>query len=590
MIVNSAAISAEIDYARSKLKDRRDEMRRIVDGMAGRTRISTGHSANKLIHNHYHQYTSLIVPRMCSGDPRIRVTTPRANEARISALAGEAYVNGWILQTQHRIFCQKMATDCSLGWGMALLHLDRISGFDDDDDDPVATPILTRLDQGDAWFDTLATAWELKKFSGYDYSQDHREAIARSEKEPGWYKSAVRNLPVDIDEQEHQPTDAPRRGEVRIREFWMPSFRLPNAPKNTNGTIFTLGITGAGGSSAFLRAPRPYFGPTWGPIYLYDIYYVPGQPLGMAPCEAVAAQVDEVNMHAEALSASTRARKKIGVANLMDKGDAELIRTTPEGGMALLTGSSQQSINDIVKELQLGGATAEQRQGLAEALATLERNSSLDDAGRGRADPNVTATATAQAGETQGIRTGYVAQRFSDCDAQALRGVLWYVIHSRALRMHIDPEQLGITPQFLKNKGLPPEAIHQIEVEIRGGPNRGLSFEDYTLSLDRYSMERVSEGLMQQRALQLGELTLKFAQAAPVIAPFTDVRLVMDNIGNAFNQPEYGQVISPEKAAEFAGKMAMQQQQQPDAEYTRPGAGQLPGPKAGQRAIAGVSG
>lgn len=586
MIVNSAAINQEIDYARSKLKGRRDDMRAIIEGMAGRTFIGKGsHSANRLIHNHYHQYTSLIVPRMCSGDPKVRVDTPRANEAKIASLGGEAYVNEWIRQTQHRIFCQKMATACSLGWGMALLHLDRRSGFDDDDDDPIAWPVLTELDQSDAWFDTLANSWEAKKFSGYDYSIDHREVIARSEREPDWYKSAVRRLPVDIDEQEGKPTDAPRRGEVRIREFWMPGFKLPHAPQNTNGTIFTLGVTGAGGGSAFLRPPRPFFGPPWGPIYLYDIYYVPGQPLGMAPCEAVQAQVDEVNMHAQALSASTRARKKIGVANLMDKSDAELIRTTVEGGIALLTGSSQQSINDIIKEIQLGGGTAEQRQGLAEALATLERNSSLDDAGRGRADPNVTATATAQAGETQGIRTGYVSQRFGDCDAQALRGVLWYVIHSRSLRMHIRPEELGITPEFLKGKGLPPEAVHQVEVEIRGGSNRGLSFDDYTLSLDRYSMERVSEGLMQQRALQLGELTLKYAQIAPMIAPFTDVRLVMNKIGDAFNQPDYGQVISPEKAAEFAGKMAMQQQQQPDAEYSQ---GQMAGPQAGNRAIAGA--
>lgn len=585
MIVNSAAINAEIDYARTKLRARREDMRRIVDGMAGRTRINQGSiSATRLIENHYHQYASLVVPRMCSGDPRVRVSTPRANQAKIAALAGEAYVNEWIRQTQHRILAQRLATDAVLGWGGALLHLDRRSGFDDDDDDPKAWPILTRLDQSDFWFDTIATSWQGKKYAGYDYGQDKNELIARGDKEEGWYKGTLRNLPTDIDEQDSdRPQDAPRRGEVRVRECWLSGFRLPNAPKNTNGTVFTLAVTGGAGGSAFIRAPRPFFGPPWGPLYLYDIYYVPGQALGMSPCEAVAAQVDEVNRHAEALSASTAARKKIGVANLLNRDDAELIRTTPEGGLALITGGTM-SIKDIFGQLELAGATPEQRQALAELIERLERNSALDDAGRGRADSNVTATATATANETQGIRTGYVSQRFSDCDAEPLRGVLWYVIHHRALRMHIKPEDLGITPEFLKGKGMAPDAINQVEVEVRGGPDNGLSFEDYTLTLDRFSMERVSEGLMQQRALQLTALVQQIAATAPQTASFTDLRGLLDRLGDAFNVPDLGQILDPEKAAQLGGQMAMaSMSQKPDAEYSQPSA-QMAGPKAGQRA------
>lgn len=594
MKINSGDINREVSYAKERLKSRREDMRRIVDGMAGRTSLSEGR-ATRLIENHYHQYASLVVPRIVSGDPRTRVTTARANKARIAAMAGEAYVNEWIKQTQHRILAQRLATDAVLGWGGGVLHLDRRSAFDDDDDDPRAWPIFTRLNQSDFFFDPLGTSWQNKAYSGYDYAILHTDLIKRSEKEEGWYKQAVRNCPVDaaLDEIE-RPKNAPGRGECVVREVWISGFRLPDAPKHSNGTIFTLAAAhSVNGVSSFLRAPMPFFGPPWGPIYLYDIYYVPGQVLGMSPCEANSAHVDSVNRQLAALLRSAEARKKIGIGNLLNREDVELIRTTPEGGMALIQGATRET----VFEMELAGPTSEQRACANDALVQLERNSALDDGGRGRAEPGTTATATATASATQGVRTGYVAQRFADCDTEPLRGVLWYVMHSRALKMHIDPAQLGITPEFLKARGMDPADIDSIETEIRGGPDAGLSFDDYTLTLDRYSMERVSEDLMQQRALQKADFQLRMADAAPRIAAYTDIRRIMKDFGDAFNQPDLESVIDPDKAAEFAGAMmALAHEGDADAEYEQPTmdvdyqvkSPQQPGQRSGKRALAGV--
>lgn len=548
-------LRVEIDNARLRLEQRRTDMKRIVEGYSGRTSLQKDHSARRLIENHYHEDTALIVPRMVSGDPRVRVNTPKGGPAKLSALAGEAAVNEWCRQTQHRVFCQRIATDFNLGWGSALLHLTRRSAFDDDDDDPSAWPILARLETGDSWWDPIATSWETKAFSGYSYSVLQDELIERAQREKGWDLNIVRSLPVDAGLDElFRPDNAPRRGEIVLRECWVPGFRLPNAPKYSNGTIFTMGV-GAGGSATMPRAPMPFFGPPWGPIYLYDCHYVPGQSLGMSPCEAVQAQVEELNMHADQLSIATARRKRIGLGDKMFESDAQAIKDAPDGTVVLISGMDKNKFMD----LELGGATAEQRQSILELRERLNRISGLDDASRGQVT-GVTATESSAATASTGIRTGYRAQRFADCDEQALRGVLWYVVHAKSLKVAVDPADVGA----------PPEMHGSTEVTVRGGPDAGMSFGDYSLSLDRYSMEKMSDALAQQKATEAVSLALQIGTVAPQIASFVDLRLLLKGVGEAYHIPDFEYVIDPDAAAHVGNQQAMQSQAdaQPDAQYT----------------------
>jgi hypothetical protein len=559
----------EIDYARETLRDRRDTLKRISDSRAGRTVLRKDGSAGALIENFYHEYTSMLVPRMVSGDPRVRVTTPRGNEtAMTAALAGQAYVNEWAKRSRHRVLAQKFATDFALGWGIGIMHLDRRSGFDDDDDDPTAWPVLTRLNQGDAWFDPAGGSWESKRYSGYDYATLKDDLIERADTEDGWDMRRVMLMPEDVDlDVVSRDEKAPRRGEVIVREMWVPGFRLPNAPKWTNGTIFTIGMC-SDGKDGFLRKPMPYFGPPWGPLYLYDAYYVPNQPLGMSPLEAVESMVEELNLHAERLSISTARRKRIGIGDKMFEQEVDSIRNCPDGGVVLLS----QFLKEKFAEVELGGATPEQRTAILEIRERLGRSAHMNDIAMGSVGGGGLATEMVQAAEATGIATGFLSQRFSDCDEQALRGVLWYVTHARSLRAFVDPKELG-APEELQGK---------VEVEIRGGPNDGLTFDDYTLTLERYSMERVSEGLMQKRAMELSNMMLMIGQSAPMIAPFVDLRMMLDKLGEAFNMSDYGQMISPEAAAAVAQAQAFANAKPTEAHYAPPSQSMIPGRSSGQ--------
>lgn len=578
MIIDALHLHAECVNARKQLQARRADLAHIVEGMAGRASQRNDGSVQRLIENHYHQYVALVVPRMVSGDPRAKVTTPRGGMAKLKALFGELGVNEWIRQTQHRSMCQRLATDAALGWGLGLMSLEKRSSFGEDDDDPSAWVSFDRLDQGDGWWDPLATSWQKKAFAGYHYATTRDELLERARNEPGWNAAKIKSLPLDTGLEEiDRPKDAPRRGEIVLREMWVSGFRLPNAPKDSNGTIFTLGVSLTGGE--FVREPQPFFGPGWGPLYLYDIYYVPGQALGMSPCEAVMAQVEEFNTQANKLSMAIAARKKFLLGKKMDVEDVKTILEARDGGAALMLGYA----NDLFKEAEIGGPSPAQVASIDTLADRLYRNSGLDDAARGLAqDPGVTATATATASASSGMRTGYVAQRFADCDEQVLRGVHWYLCHSRAIKIHIDPEEMGITPEFLEERNIDPKLLMQMEATFRGGPDEGYKYEDFHLSLDRYSMERVSEGLMQQRTIQWAQMQMQLAQLAPAIASYTDVRQLSKAIDDAFNRSSAGDVIDPDKAAEMAGKMAMQQELE-DADE------QLPGVAAGQQAMAGAA-
>lgn len=575
MIIRAGNIQNEVLNAIKQLKERRRALQVIVDGYSGRTSLDRMGGARRLRVNQYYQSVAIMVPRMVSGDPRVKVTTPRNGAARASAMAGEAAVNEWIRQTNHRAFCQRMATDSVLGWGAAALTFDARSSFGEDDDDPRAWVTASRLDQGDAFWDPIATSWQTKAFSGHQYAILRDKLIERAETEVGWDMAKVKALPVDSGMEEiGRPHNAPKRGEVLIREVWLPHFRLPNAPEFSNGTIFTLGINSEGQGS-FPRAPQSFFGPPWGPVYLYDTYYVPGQSLGMSVCEAVQELVEEVNRHAEKLSTAIARRKSIGVGDKVKAADVEAINACPDGNVVLLDGLKDAAI----QQLELGGATNEQRQAFADIWEQLQRESGMDDATRGLAtDPNVTATATATASASAGVRIGYVAQRFADCDEMLLQGVLWYVVHSRALKIKIDPAELGITPESLEANGMDPELASTMETEIQGGTDAGMTWDDYTLRLDRYSMERTSEGLQQQRAMQLMNITLQLAQVAPQIAAYTDIRKLMHKLGDAFNIQDFGEIIGPEQAAQVAQQQAAAQEKDQEPEY------EMPGPKAGRMA------
>lgn len=551
--VRPDSLMREIDHAREMLKRRSEQVAEIVDGMAGRTSLK---STTRLKENHYYEFASYALPRIVSQDPRVRVVSPHAGRGAIVAAGSTAACNQWITQTRHRVLAQRLCTDYLVGWGAACM---RLEGRADDDDDLYVSPVVDQLHRESAWWDVAAIAWERKRFSGYSYAIDKDDLIERGRKEKGWNRALLKDLPTDIGLDEvARDGRTPRRKEVVIREVWV---------ADTN-KIYTVAVGGTSRKplAVQLREPMDFFGPPWGPIYLYDAYYVPGQPLGMGPMEAVAEHVEELNAHVEQLSRDVASRKRIGIGRKQDAGDADTIRGTMHGQVALLASFDPAWL----KEYEFGGATPEQRNAILELRERLQRISGLGDVQRGAVTGVGSPTEVAIANEAGGLRISYLAQRFSDCDEQLLRGWLWYFLNSQHMRHQVHARDLGA-----------PEDV-DATVTITGGPEKGMDHNDFSLSIERYTMERTSEAAMQRQAMSLVQQTLAVLQAAPMISQFGDVGVLLDVLGEANNRPGWGQIVNGDIAAKQG---AMQQA----AAQAGPGDQPQAEPQtAPQRALAGV--
>lgn len=549
MRYDAASLIAEHSNARSILATRSQGVQEIVQQMAAGLSLNRkGDEHVRNIENHYHEYIAYIRPRIAGGAARVEVETPRGGPARVEAAAGEAAVNQWIEDTRHANLTRKLSTDFLLGWGVGGLRLDRLPGQESDDYHTV--PVGFRIEREDAFWDVSSTSWENRQFAGFDYTIGKYDLIERAEKEDGWDMQAVYELPVDLDGADG-PSRAsgtvPRRDECVVREIWCPRVLSDSAPKWATGTIFTLG----GGGKGFLREPRPFFGPPWGPIYLFDAYYIPGQSLGAAPCELVREQVEELNRHANALSRSTAQRRKISVAGLIDKEDAVKFFTTPDGALCLLNNFKK----DSWAEWEHGGATAEQRTALAELKQRLKHASGLDDAQTGAVSGVGTATENAIAAESAGVRVGDLADRFASCDELFLSGVLWYVMHTKSLRVKLRPEAVGV----------PAEAAPMVEITAKGGMRPGLAWSDFRLRVQKYSVGRESDAARRARIGRAVQGGLGIATVSANVAPFTDVRMLLRLLGEAENVPEIEYLVDPDAAAALFGAEAGAQSEEPDA-------------------------
>lgn len=553
-------LRSEVNHARDLLKKRRIIARRVIDGYAGRLVLDEKNVPLRLIENHYYEFVGYVAPKIVDDDPVVDITSTVVGKGDFVAAFSQAVINRWIIDSEHRQFCARMIVDALLGWGVAMLRLEHRAGQSDDEEDPRSVPVLDDLDSESAWWDMSSRSWGTKRFSGFSYAIDQDDLLERAGSEKGWNKALVRALPTDTGLDEVGRSDAaPHRREVILREMWIPDWRLPTAGEHTNGTIVTLGVSGSSANpvAVFPRAPQPFFGPPWGPLYLYDLHRVPGQSLGMSPCEAVIEQVEELNRHANALSRSTSRRKKIGLADSRYAKDADTIRDASDGEVKIIDGFDTKTF----MELELAGATPEQRAAIIELRERLDRVAGLSDAQRSAVTGIGSPTEVSIANESSGTRVGGLAAKFLDDDEQALKGALWYFLHERSMVSKLRAEEMG--------------GPANMQVEVRGGPTEGLAFDDFSLRVNRLSMKRVSEATKMQRGQQLMQMAATFGQLAPMVAPFMDIEELAKIAGKLVGVPEFGKLIHAQKAAN-QGAMQMQQDggqqqmQQPAGQTSQP--------------------
>ena len=509
--------------------------------------------------NHYYEFISLVVPRLVFDNPRVRVETRRPGTQGTVAQAMRHGINRWIRDADFRKVLTDLATDMCFNFGVALVTEEVNKGLKPAGDTQTPStpmwPVCTRIPQHRFFVDPVAQTLDEARFIGHKWVRDKEDLLqmAEEKKDEGWNPEAIEAMTVSTDHEElgRANKDMPDRDEVVCYEVYVPEVELDDSlgkENGFNGTIYTIAVSvdDEDEKAAFVRDPRPYYGPRWGPYTVFGIYKVPNQLYPLAPLVAIEGQVEELNRHAEAASVSAEMYKKLILVDNTDPKFVQRVKDSEDNYVIPVSGLERQR----VVQAEIGGMTQQQLSYLQVARDRLDRNSGITDAQRGNIEGRGTATEVTVAAEASTIRMAFMKRAFSDAVQHVLKTVAWFMYHDDRVVMPLGAEagqEMGVEEPWLVGGDHDPEG--------------NSSFDDLELEIDPYSMERTTEGSHQRRTMEMYNLLLQSAPMIPQM-PFLNWKEIFSRLGDALNQPDLAALVD----VDMAMSMAQMEGVEPQAE------------------------
>jgi hypothetical protein len=512
--------------------------------------------------NFGHEYVSLVLPRIIHDTPKFRV---KLGEPMLDLMIGrrlQIAINRWSRITKLRRTLERVATDMLFTYGVALTVSEPRPEVRKTDGKEPYLPRVYRISPERFFMDPAATHIEDARFMGHCYAMDKNDLVARAENDKTYDLEAILSIPsgTDLDEiRDDNGRDIEDRKELAVYEVWVPESDESAAeeidellgPGMVNGTIYTF-VKGRSKSSkwdGYIRKPIPYFGPRNGPYTVFGVYTVPDDPYPLSPLMAIQSQVEDLNAHLTSVRSSAAAYKRLVMVDARNAKLAQDIKDRPHDYIIL----SESLDKDKVVNLEVGGITQQQVQYSQMAQDRLDRVSGIHDAMRGNIQGSATATEVAVAESSATMRMAHLKRQFQESVDDLARSVLWYMWHDDRVAFPLGREGA--------------EALLEADPKFTGGV-RMPGWEDLEVAVDAYSMERVSEALVQKRAMELLQITTSVAQGMMAM-PFIKWREILSVVGDALNMPHLADMIDQ--------KAMMQMAQQQQAAQ----AGAMPGPSGG---------
>lgn len=453
------------------------------------------------------------------------------------ASAMEYGVNRWIVQTNARDTLIDVINDQLFLYGILKTTQEEVYG--------TVMPKWTRVPQKRYWFDPLCLVFDRARYGGEDIIRDKKDVIAEAEANPegGWNMQAIASLATDAKSEEVRgisKTPELQRGEIVYCEMWTPE-SLPESygpDMGFNGTIYTFSPENNG---EWLREPRPYYGPPCGPHTMFGVYPVIDSPFPLSPIMGNFAQAEDNNLQVKAAAASAKSYKRIVFVPAGAPDVQKAVQDAPHDFIIPVKGLKK----DEVIEVEVGGITDQQIQQIAMSRENLRRSSGMSDPMTGDAQAGVTATADAIQDESAGTRMAFVQMRAASAAERALNSVAWFLYHDGRSEIALD-EEAG-------------DELDMLWPTFVGGVQQGEKAEYHKLSLqvDLMSMPRNDQTLQQANTLKLFEMAITAAPIMPT-APHVDWVSLMDRLGDAFNESDFGEIVD---ASVLDQQVQMQQQQ-----------------------------
>lgn len=576
-------------------EEERDDHLRHFESMVMRShgrayRNPTSLSNSRTLENHYHEYVSLMLPRLVLDNPRVRVTSrdksAMASMGDISDTEALSHsLNRWVQDCQFDKTLTDYATDGFYAWGCAYVYQERYPGRVPEqareglaDDEDVMRPKVITLDPTNVFWDPFAQKRDAIRYYGHCYTRDREDLLEEASRDPdlGWRPEAIRAASEAVYDNENLSTVS--RDEIRVYEVWVPEQVADDEVSEAdgfNGTLYTLAAQSDEEGTAcgvFLRDPQPWFGPKEGPYVIWGVYPVPNDTYWLSPLMAVEDQVTSLNDFTNAFVDGARKAKKGVAVNAVEPEVADAIKNFEDQGVfTMQTGNL--SMREAVVPLEVGGPHSELMLYMNAERQRLERVSGITDVQRGQVGSGGTATEVSIADSASTIRVEFVRKQFYRGVREILRRVAWY--------MREDPRsRYPVTREVAEMLGQEPGTVWYAP------PTDDVPFEAYEFEIDAFSMNRANEGLYQRRVLEFMQMYVQLAgvglQAPPLAGP---INRMLQKAADALRLDDLGTLINQEMLQEAQQQaMAMQMQQSAMGSAPSPANAGAANPLAGRMA------
>jgi len=491
--------------------------------------------------NHPFEHVVNTVPSLVYNNPRVNVRSRRPQVHRELSESLAHGLNRWIHDVNLADQLIEIAVDVQFAFGVALVTLEPVPGHEHLEHPPLR-PFVTRVSWRRFFTDSRASSPRSARIMGHEWIADKEDLLEATYEDPEtgrkrnlYNHKVLERIPPDADSDiKAEPwgdlNTVPRR-QVRGFDVYIPERRM----------IYTLAKSGEGDDIGFLREPRPFFGPPWGPYIQFGIYPVPDEAYPLPPLATTNELVEELNAHLDQLAEQADTMRQFYVVNSANTKAVEAIKVARNGQVLAIPGYDSTQADVI----ELGRPSREQLEYSDRLRQRLDRKSGLTDFQRGNVTGDATATENQLAQAALDFRRRFMQRQFQKDVRRLLTTVAWYMAESRnvvfPIPVPVDQRQQALfTGAGTADFQVQMQAEEEYEDAVfQGGrwPGEDFNFFDLEIEIEPMSMELMTEAVLQRRIQQGLGFILANAHMM-VSAPWINWPELLDDHFDALNIPD----------------------------------------------------
>lgn len=596
MIDTSAEnLMAEVQDAIKERDKKLSAWKDSIDRYQGPDRSGTG-NGNASPENVEFQYIARRVPQQAFDLPGVRCDSPRIDVADDVANFDRA-LNRWIHSSNLREVSNQTAVDFNFGWACILVNRKPREELGE-----VAMkggkgvpywPFLTRVSPTQAFKDPRGTSPYDYRFAGMPVVADKEDMlrVCDSKPEEQWIRESIEQMTDDGGLEKvgrRSPGSGPTRKEVTYYQVWVADAAIdwetecidPKTgakwPEDKrylyNGKIFyfattfpTTGTKRGKKTSQMIRKPQPYLGPPCGPFVFFGEHVVPDDPDFMSTLTPNSPTIRFMNEAIKTVNRGIAAYKRIGLVSDFADGLEEKIKNAPDLTIHTVSGLD----TGMTAVLETGGVTNQMVAATDILRDRTDRGLGMDDGQYGRADDQASATAVAVAADSAGALADRAKAQYVDGIRRALEIVGFYLWYDEEFAVPISLQEaiaLGdAIEDYVRPDGKGGLVFRQ--PMIFGGTDKSHSYASLQITIEPYSMERMSQAVAARNAATLvstvATLLPLIAQSpgvnGPVLMKALSKYTRIPEMEHVFDWDVLAQLFQSQKLAEYAASLAQGQ-------------------------------